>query len=261
MVFSHEGLHEQAIECCERALNCYKITDHDLTMGKGEISWGCVEQRPYFRTLHTRATCFEAAGKGKKAKAVYQKLMKLIPEDNLGIRYNLFYLYLDNEELADAQDLAKEYKDQDSGTFLWGDVCLTFLSYKQHGFDRSKVEKCLVKALAENPFVPGLILSSEPLPHNSSTYSPGRISEAIMIARGITTAWEGIEGIKEFFESLMYPGGQNKPPSANEMFDLLALHKLMVTTRDGNEWVMTTNVHCMQGTGLPEFNMPVGTKH
>jgi tetratricopeptide (TPR) repeat protein len=259
IIFQHEGLHEKAVKCCDYALDCFEATDPELINEAVEISWGFVEQRPYLRTLHSKAMCLEKAGKYKKAKNTYRKLLDLNPNDNLGCRYSFFYLCLRSGDLDTAEAFSKENKDDQDASFLWGGVILKYMHFQLGHLDEKKLDSQLVKAVDQNPFVPGRLLSKTQLPPPPACMSVGGRDEAISVANGIKDTWDSVDGIDELLESAMNRGGR-KPPSSKDMFDLLTHRNVLVRISTGLETIMTTNVRCMRGRGTEEFYVPTGTK-
>lgn len=260
IVFLNEKLYDKAIRCCDFSIECYEATDPEFTSEAVEMEWGYVEQRPYMRTLYSKAMCLEGAGRYEKAKTMYQKLLRLNPGDNLGCRHMLFYLCLRIGDLDVAELMSKENKKESSASFLWGDVLLKFLHWQLDHIDKDKLDSCLAKAIDQNLFVPDLLLSTDPLPPLPTYISYGSKDEAISVTNGINAAWKSVDGINEFLESAMYQGGR-KPTSSKEMFDLLARRNVLVRTSTGLETIMTTCVSTMMGNGLEEFTVPTGTKN
>ena len=259
IIFQTEGLHEKAVECCDYALGCFEATDPELINEAVEINWGLIEHRPYLHTLHSRAMCLEKAGKYEEAKKTYRKLLDLNPNDNLGCRYNLYYLSLRSGDFETAEALSKENKDEQDASFLWGGVILKYMHFQLGHLDEEKLDSQLAKAVDQSHFVPERLLSKNPLPPPSARMSVGSREEAITVAYGIKDTWDSVDGIGGFVGSAMYRGGR-KPPSSKAMFDLLQSRNVLVRTSTGLETIMTTNVRSMRGTALEEFCVPTGTK-
>jgi tetratricopeptide (TPR) repeat protein len=128
IIFSREGLHDQALQCCSSAaLVCHEATDPHLAQADDVIEWGEVDNWPFLRALNSQATCLEAAGKTKKAKKCLRKNMQLNPRDNIGCRMQLFFLCLATDDLDVAEQMARDHKDENDATFLWGNVVLKFI--------------------------------------------------------------------------------------------------------------------------------------
>ena len=250
IIFQHEGLHEKAVECCDYALGCFETTDPELINEAVEINCGFVEQRPYLRILHSRAMCLEKAGKYEEAKKTYRKLLDLNPNDNLGCRYNLYYISLRPGDVETAEALFKKNKDEQDASFLWGGVILKYMHFQLGHLDERKLDSQLTKAVDQNHFVPGRLLSKNPLPPFPENMTAGSREQAIFVADGIKDTLDSVDGID----------GGRKPPSSKAMFDLLQIRNVLVRTSTGLETIMTTHVRSMRGKGLEEFYVPTGTK-
>jgi tetratricopeptide (TPR) repeat protein len=183
IVFQKEGLYDRAIEC-------YAATDDEMVNETIYLEWGCIDHRPYLRTLHSNANCLESAGKLKKAKKMYQKLLRLNPNDNLGCRYSLYFLHLRAGELNEAEVLSKARKADRNANFLWGDVILKYLHLQLGHFTEDKLLTQLALALDENQFVPGILLSTDPKPPLPSTITLGERDEALSIVHNMKEAWD-----------------------------------------------------------------------
>lgn len=73
--------------------------------------WLMVETRPYMRLLEEYAALLSECGKMRLAAAVYEKMLKLCTNDNLGARYNLMHIYAFLEEKEPADGLFEMYSE------------------------------------------------------------------------------------------------------------------------------------------------------
>nr|MDA3940628.1 tetratricopeptide repeat protein [Spirochaetia bacterium] len=53
----------------------------------GQLPWGLIDNRPYLRTLHGYGLCLMRKGENKEALDVFEKILRLSPMDNLGVRF------------------------------------------------------------------------------------------------------------------------------------------------------------------------------
>jgi len=97
--------------------------------------WGIIETRPLMRLKNDLARMFLEMNKRKEAIAVYEEMLKLCPNDNIGVRFLLLGQYVFFEEYEKAERLSKKY----------GDVVSTFMSlpmvvcyYKQDNYQKAK---------------------------------------------------------------------------------------------------------------------------
>ena len=83
---------------------------------------------------------FGKADKYEEAKKTYRKLLDLNPNDNLGCRYNLYYLSLRSGDFETAEALSKENKDEQDASFLWGGVILKYMHFQLGHLDERKLD-------------------------------------------------------------------------------------------------------------------------
>lgn len=149
--------------------------------------WGFMETRPYMRARAQLAACLHYAGRIKEAIAEWEAMLKLNPNDNQGVRYDLLTCYLALNKLEGAKRLLKKYPESEFNTvFAWGSVLDCFL--------RGNLEKATTgmdMARKQNPyteaFITGVRRSPKLLPNS---YSPGTLSEAECFAEGLRLAWQ-----------------------------------------------------------------------
>lgn len=77
---------------------------------KGDF-WLLIETRPYMRAKENYARALLKAGYSKEALKHFEELLKLNPNDNQGIRYDLIELYLKLEMPKKVDALVKNYPD------------------------------------------------------------------------------------------------------------------------------------------------------
>ncbi len=73
------------------ALNCYKTSVHIAEKNlpedfDGVVLWECLENRPYLRALHGLCLTYWKMKEFEDARKVAEKMMRLCPGDNIGIR-------------------------------------------------------------------------------------------------------------------------------------------------------------------------------
>lgn len=136
-------LYSYALSLAEKELD--KEYFHE---GKGHF-WGITETRPFMRAKAGLATFLDEYGDKTKARAHYEQLLELNPNDNQGIRYYLLRLYLELGDYESASKLVTEYKDDASIEFAFNNV---LLHYFRDGIT-AKTKKLLKQAMKQNPFV------------------------------------------------------------------------------------------------------------
>ncbi len=106
--------------------------------------WLIFETRPYMRLLEKYASHFVQCGQMRLAISVYEKMLKLCTNDNLGVRYTLMHLYTFLEDEQSALELFNRYPEG-STQFL---LPLSILYYKLG--DLRKSNQYLKKLIAVN---------------------------------------------------------------------------------------------------------------
>lgn len=106
--------------------------------------WLIFETRPYMRLLEKYASHFVQCGQMRLAISVYEKMLKLCNNDNLGVRYTLMHLYTFLEDEQSALELFNRYPEE-STQFL---LPLSILYYKLG--DLRKSNQYLKKLIAVN---------------------------------------------------------------------------------------------------------------
>jgi tetratricopeptide (TPR) repeat protein len=148
--------------------------------------WGIIETRPYMRARSRLADELYLAGRIGDAVRHYEEMLRLDPNDNQGVRYCLLSHYLETRDLAGAQRLFNEYKDEASAIFAWGRVLERYLAG-----ELSETDQALQDARRENVYVEEFITGREKLPKSRPDYySPGDVTEAIVCMDEIGNAWK-----------------------------------------------------------------------
>ena len=183
---------EEARELWERA-----TAAAEATLGKRAFAedvghfWGLLETRPYVGARHGLAQCIWHMGDRAGAITHFQELLRLNPNDNQGVRYQLAACLLEAGEDDALDDLLARYEDDASAVWTWSAALLAF---RRTG-DTAKSRKALQAALEQNPHVPGYLLGEKKLPRHLPDYIGfGDEAEAIAYAAEQGDAWRGTRG-------------------------------------------------------------------
>jgi tetratricopeptide (TPR) repeat protein len=161
------------------------------------LFWGDIDTRPFMRILASLAENAERRDSRSETIQIYERMIKLNPNDNQGVRYPLICLYLAERRLNKAQKLLDCYEGEDSAWFSWSRALLAFVQK-----DRPKATRLLKKARAQNPFVE-LYLSGQKQPeYLPEFYSHGDESEAICAFFDLVEPWSRRQN------ALLWLGGQ-----------------------------------------------------
>lgn len=183
---------EEARELWERA-----VVAAEVALGKRAFVedaghfWGLLETRPYMRARHGLAQCLWHTGDRAGAIMHFKELLRLNPNDNQGVRYQLAACLLEAGEEDSIGDLLARYQDDASAVWTWSAALLAF---RRTG-DTAKSREALKAATEQNPNVPGYVLGEKKLPRHLPDYIGfGDEAEAIAYAAEHGDAWRGSRG-------------------------------------------------------------------
>jgi tetratricopeptide (TPR) repeat protein len=192
-IFGAVACYRDAVAAGERSLGKEFMEQHT-----GHF-WGIQETRPYMRALECLAGNLHAAAAGQEeceqinleVVEIYQKMLRLNPGDNQGIRYKLLYVLIEQWRDDEAEKLYKEYGDDESAWWLYGRA---LLDYRKQG-DTAKSQKSLAAAIKYNKHFPPYILGIKRFPATPpGHYGVGDANEAAYYMNDSMTAWENTSG-------------------------------------------------------------------
>ncbi|HEV8202310.1 MAG TPA: tetratricopeptide repeat protein [Candidatus Polarisedimenticolia bacterium] len=173
----------EAVAAAERALGPERFAS-------GAPFWGDVLTRPFTRALDGLAVACAERGLVDEAIGHYQRLLRLNPDDNQGVRHPLAGLLLATADHAALETLITTY-DSDLETILRYAAAL--LRYRQEG-DTEASRESLACARRANSDVTEILLGRiEPLPA-VSYYIPGSLEEASYAVIEIGKPWRNTPG-------------------------------------------------------------------
>lgn len=186
------GLIKQAVEAGENDLGKEFIVEH-----KGHF-WGLVETRPYMRALEAYAALSYMEGSTEEAIDIYEEMLALNPNDNQGIRDQLMTLYIGDERLREATQLAETFEGDRTAAMCFSKVLIEF---KQHGASK-KALQLLEEADEANPHVIDYLVDLKAIPEQTFDYvGLGDESEAIVYAGQNIHLWANTTILfDEYFE-------------------------------------------------------------
>jgi tetratricopeptide (TPR) repeat protein len=163
-------LYEKGMHAGERALG------EDYFIQNSGKFWGLIETRGYMRARQGLAENLEYLDRENEAISHYEALLRLNPEDNQGVRYQLLNLLVRLEQNEDAGELLKRY-DQDASA-VWT-YTRALLAFRQRG-PSAHADAALRRAIRQNPYAPPYLSGAKPLPEEQPDFiSFGDESEAI----------------------------------------------------------------------------------
>ena len=174
------GLYEQGVQAGERALGAQAFAED-----AGNF-WGILETRPYMRAREGLAQTLWLTGERPQAIAHCRELLRLNPDDNQGIRYQLMNFLLMAGSPADVEQLLAQYEDDSSATWLYSRALHAFL---KEGSGRTS-NRLLRDAMKYNPHVPQFLLGlKEPSDPSPAFMGFGDEAEATDYVSGALAMW------------------------------------------------------------------------
>jgi tetratricopeptide (TPR) repeat protein len=134
-------------------------------------------------------------GDRARAIAIYKDMLRLNPNDNQGVRYQLAIALLEertSKSQAELAALLDRYRDDVTAHWAYS---RTLLLYQQQGKANDKANWALAKALEANPHVPPLMLGERAVPRELPEYRGfGDVNEAVEYVASAFEAWRQTSG-------------------------------------------------------------------
>jgi tetratricopeptide (TPR) repeat protein len=180
-------LYEQAVQAGQRTIGGVQFDEW-----RGHF-WGVIQTRPYMRARASLAECLWRLGEHQAAIKHAQELLRLNPNDNLGLRYDLAcwllsvgddmgFAALSSQWLrtlavSGVSDTGAEADEGEGARWLYPRALFAF---RQHG-PGPEAEQALRRALASNSHVPFYLVGVlAPPPERPEHYGEGSAEEAVV---------------------------------------------------------------------------------
>ncbi len=164
------------------------------------VFWGMLETRPYMLARSELAQRLVKRGQIDESIVEHEGMLELCPSDNLGLRYGLVGLYLQQNRLGDAARLLKEFEDERpySAMMAWPYVLERFLAGAL-----DEAAEALSVARKQNKHVETYLKGHRKLPEESvGSYSPGSREEAKICANMQKLSWDAHPESIDWLEAL-----------------------------------------------------------
>lgn len=154
--------------------------------------WGLTDTRPYMRACHGLAAALHEAGQSNEAIQQYQELLRLNPNDNQGVRYEVIPLLLEQNREPEAIALLSDYREDSA---FWH-YMKSLVEFRCSGGSATS-KKAMRAAFCANEHVVALLQSSGP-PLFPDSYALGSPEEAAICMRELAVVWDETEGYIEW---------------------------------------------------------------
>jgi tetratricopeptide (TPR) repeat protein len=160
--------------------------------------WSNVRTRPYMRARAGLARTLARLGRRGEAIAHYRELVRLNPDDNQGVRYELLRLLIEEGRAAEIQELRELYDEDPSP--LW-QLAVAFHSWRSG--DEKDARMRVRRAVRDNRhLVASLAGDRKDDGARIDTYEAGTPEEAIVCARELGGLWRSdpraLEWLRQF---------------------------------------------------------------
>jgi tetratricopeptide (TPR) repeat protein len=183
---------ESRIEMFEHAKQAAATAlGQDMEELAGEF-WGFHETRPYMRACQGLAVALADAGQISDAIEQCREMLRLNPNDNQGVRYEIVPLLLEQGRDAEAIEVLDQYPEE-SALWLYMQALVEF----RGGGSSPKSKKAIRAAFKGNDHVMKLLQSDAP-PLMPESYALGSPEEAAICLQELRTVWEETEGFLEW---------------------------------------------------------------
>ncbi|MGU3443898.1 SEC-C metal-binding domain-containing protein [Bacillus cereus] len=163
-----------------------------------DVFLNVMETRPFMRAQFNYACWAWEHRKLAVAIQQYEDLLQLNEEDNQGVRYMLYTLYIETEQYQKAQHLLQEYPEEYTAQYVYHQLLLEYLV---HDISPS-LNNFLQQALSVNPYVLDYLIGVEKYPIAIPTlYQLGSNEEALCYLDQNLFLWEKHPRLLQWLQS------------------------------------------------------------
>jgi tetratricopeptide (TPR) repeat protein len=168
-------LAEEEAKSVQEALEYYRkgVEAGEQVLGPKEFKeyaghfWGFLETRPYMRARAGLAATLNALGEVDAAISNYREMLRLNPNDNQGIRYELASCLMKSGDIEALKKLLKQYDEDGSALWLYTQALVAF---RENKAGDKKAEELAKKAWYANSHVPAALAGTKKVKSSTNGY-------------------------------------------------------------------------------------------
>ena len=121
------GRRDETVQVLGKGLaRAKELFPREFSLGKSNLPWGVIENRPFFRMYKTLGVVLKDSGDIAGAREVFRDIVGMNPDDNQGVRELLcscFFQLGDNQAVL---ELCKKYEDDGMAAMTFGKALALF---------------------------------------------------------------------------------------------------------------------------------------
>lgn len=179
------GIYEKGVEAGRRDLG-----EERFAADAGHF-WGILDTRPYMRSVQGRGLTLKTLGRLAEAAECFAQLLRLNPNDNQGVRWELLPVLLELGRDADAKELSDRFEGDVFASMTYGRALLLF---RLEGDSRGARAALSFAVKANRKVVRYLTGQRKPPRKRYEYFSHGDHREAAIAALDLIPAWRATPG-------------------------------------------------------------------
>eukprot|EP01126_Amoeba_proteus_P058108 TRINITY_DN745_c0_g2_i1.p1 TRINITY_DN745_c0_g2~~TRINITY_DN745_c0_g2_i1.p1 ORF type:complete len:334 (-),score=51.52 TRINITY_DN745_c0_g2_i1:132-1133(-) len=187
---------KEALANYNKAIDTAEKLNPKLRKAK-ELQWAVLENRPYMRALHGRVLMLIELKNYVNALRDGQRLLRLNPDDNQGIRWLVAKLLVLTRDFDGLASVVSRYTGNSDTIMCYFRSLLAYHDLKNGRSTITECKKALRLALLSNPHVPKFLLYTHEWPSDdegSKTVPVGSKIEALEYANHNRECWISVPG-------------------------------------------------------------------
>ncbi len=153
LIAGWQGDLEKRIDMLLKAANITNLDYDYIRIQKDKMWWKASHTRPFMRAKYLLSKTYEIGGYIDDAIDLYNELIDMNHEDNLGARLELIRLLYKIDDRKAISTLVNKYPEENDEFFSFAAVYFTFMKYGKS----SKTEKKIKASIASNHYLAGTI--------------------------------------------------------------------------------------------------------